>query len=133
MLIVNQKRLKQLSNKNVVKKNIFSVIDVPLKKVLYLSFTLSILNLVTVLAIQNNLPPEVPLYYGLPEGPEQLSSSLGLTIPSIVSIIVIFLNTTLALLLKNKFLQQTLILTSFAISIFSSITVTKIILLVGNF
>jgi len=133
MLIPNKKRLKRLSSKNIVKKNTFLAIDTPLKKVLYLSLTLSILNLAIVLVTQNNLPPEVPLYYGLPEGPEQLSSSLELTIPSIVSIITIIVNTTLALFIKNKFLQQTLILTSFAVSIFSSITVTKIILLVGNF
>jgi hypothetical protein len=126
-------RYIKFSAKKLFKTDISSLKDIPQIKIVYIAVSLAILNLIIVLIVQNNLPPEVPLFYGLAEGPEQLSSSLGLTIPGVVSLVIIAINLTLAILLRNKFLQQTLILTSFAVSIFSIITTIKIILLIGSF
>jgi hypothetical protein len=110
-----------------------SLREIPLIKVIYLSIGLVILNSFFILVVQKNLPPEVPLFYGLSKGQEQLASPLGLLIPGGLSLIVIIINTSLAILLSNKFLQQTLVVSAFAITLFSIITTTKIIFLVGSF
>jgi len=94
---------------------------------------MSILTILAVLLSQKSLPPQIPLFYGLPEGEEQLTTSFGLIIPGVVSLIVAGINTLISLLLDNQFLQKSLILTSLAISAFSLVTTLKIILLVGSF
>lgn len=105
---------------------------VPLIKVVYFSLLLTSMSILAVLFFQVYLPPEVPLFYGLPEGPEQLSSSLALIVPSLVSTSFILINVFLVLILESGFLKQTLVITSLAVSLFSSITTLKIILLVGS-
>jgi hypothetical protein len=110
-----------------------SLRKIPLIKVVYLSIILAFLNLLAPIIMQGNLPPEVPLFYGMAQGAEQLTGSLGLAIPGAISLLIITVNLALVLFIENKFLQQTLVLTSFAVSIFSVITSIKIILLVGSF
>ena len=106
---------------------------IPFVNIVYLSVGLCLVSIVATIALQNNLPPEVPLFYGLAEGEGQLSTSLGLITPSAASLIIILANTTLAVFIGNKFLQQTLIATGLVAAIFSTITTVKIILLVGSF
>jgi len=106
---------------------------IPLIKFIYVSVVLVILNLLFVVLIQSNLPPEVPLHYGLAQGHEQLAESMQLTIPAVVSLLVIIANVFLASFIKKKFLQQALVLTAFAVTVFSIITTIKIIFLVGSF
>jgi hypothetical protein len=112
--------------------------DSSLKKIpninfVYAAIILNSLNFVAVLVLQKNLPPQVPLFYGLTEGEQQLTSSLGLLIPSVYSFCLIIVNTTLSILLNNDFLKKILNTTSFIISLLSIITVAKIIYLVGYF
>jgi hypothetical protein len=107
--------------------------DFPLKKVFLVSLAINFLTVLAVLLIQNYLPPQGPLFYGLAEGEEQLITPLGLTIPSLTAILFLIINASLTLVVKNDFLQKTLILAGFAVTIFSTITTIKIILLVGSF
>ncbi|OGM20745.1 hypothetical protein A2714_03630 [Candidatus Woesebacteria bacterium RIFCSPHIGHO2_01_FULL_38_9] len=107
--------------------------NLPIPKFIYSSLVVSGLGIFFVILMQNNLPPELPLFYGLPEGEDQLTTSLGLVTPAIISFIITLINTGLVFFLQNKFLQKTLILSSFAISILSVITIVKIALLVGSF
>ena len=101
-------------------KNKESSAKIPLKNFILFSIMLSVLGIFFIFLLQANLPPEVPLFYGLPEGEEQLTSSARLVIP-------------LTLFLRNSFLQKTLVLVSFAISILSFLTTLRIVLLVGSF
>ena len=101
---------------------------IPLAKMAYFSLILSILNILIVLVSQNNLPPEVPLFYGLARGQEQLASAIKLTLPAIISIFIIIINFILTTFTKNRFLQQALILTGFAVSFLSLITIVPAIL-----
>ena len=100
---------KYLNNFKDEKVNIFKKLlseKIAFKKLLYVSFGLSIINLTLVIALQKYLPPQVPLFYGAAEGEEQLTSSLGLIIPASLSIILILLNSLLSLFLESNFLQK---------------------------
>ena len=104
----------------------------PFLKLAYAGFLIGIATIVFVILFRNNLPPEVPLFYGSPRGQDQLSPELGLLIPSLISITIVFVNTTLAHLTKDDFLAKTLIVASFIAILFSTITTLKIVFLVGS-
>lgn len=111
--------------------NLFSE-KLAFKNLIYSSVALNIINLLTVIILQKFLPPQVPLFYGLVEGEEQLTSSIGLIIPAGLSISLLLTNCAISLLLENRFLQKTLTTTSFTVSLLSAITVAKIVFLVGS-
>ena len=123
----------RLSNFRFIKKTEVNLEKIPLVKLVYLSILLTIVTIFIVFLFQKNLPPEIPLFYGSPEGQEQLASTLGLAIPSIVSLVMIVFNTLISFLLEKRVLKQALSLTSFATSIFATITTFKIIFLVVSF
>jgi len=122
---------KQSFQKEELKKEAFPH---PLKQV-----TLSnlILNLIVVLLILllnflKKLPPEVPLFYSLPEGTEQLAPTLLLILPSSLVIGFTLLNFLFSLFNQEEFLKQVLAYSTLLLSFFSIITTIKIIFLVGN-
>jgi hypothetical protein len=106
--------------------------EVPFKKLVFSSLALNIATLVFLLAIKNNLPPEIPLFYGR-IGEEQLAPTTRLAIPGLISIFIIIINLTIASLVEDDFLRKTLILAGVASVFFSIITTVKIALLVGSF
>ncbi|KKQ96943.1 MAG: hypothetical protein UT24_C0002G0050 [Candidatus Woesebacteria bacterium GW2011_GWB1_39_12] len=106
---------------------------IPLTRYVYSSLIISVLAILIVVSSQKNLPPQTPLFYGAPVGEEQLTTSIGLVIPGMVSLIMTGINTLITLFLENQFLQKSLILSSLAISVFSFVTTVRIILLVGSF
>src|SRR5512135_1574284 len=79
------------------------------KKLIYFLVSVNLLNIAFIFIFQKNIPPEVPLFYGLAEGTDQLTNTFGLLIPSLFSLGVIGLNVILSLVTENKFLRQTLI------------------------
>lgn len=94
------------------------------------------INLVVILlvfAAKSVLPPLVPLFYGLPTGEEQLASSTFLITPALTSIAVVLVNAFLARVVKNNFLQRVLLGISWATAALSTITIIRIIWLVGAF
>lgn len=105
----------------------------PFKKLVVFSIIINVLTVVFILAVKNRLPPEVPLFYGRPTGEEQLSTTLGLAIPAVVSFFILFINIGLSLLFTNDFLKKTLILSGISSVAFSTITTVKIIFLIGSF
>lgn len=105
----------------------------PLKNFIVISYFVSIFTILLVILVKNNLPPEVPLYYGLPRGNDQLTSTLGLTIPSIISIAVITINILIASLLRDDFFKKVLIAAGIASVFFSTTTILKIVFLVASF
>ncbi len=105
----------------------------PFKDFVVASAFINILMVAIVLLIQRWLPPQVPLFYGKPSGEEQLASSLVLTLPSIVSLLILLINVSFAAILKDEFLRKTLVLAAIVVTFFAAITTIKIIFLVGSF
>lgn len=84
------------------------------------------------LALFALLPPEIPVFYGLPTGAEQIRPWWFISIPSLSSIFILGLNILLAKLTSQDFLKRALILAAFTVSFLSFVTTVKIIFLVGN-
>lgn len=103
----------------------------PFKGYLYASGAINLVAILATVAANPNLPPVVPLYYGLPVGNSQLVSSWGLVIAPLSAMLITTINTSLALYLKGVFLKKILAVGSFFISILSIVTIIKVILLVG--
>jgi hypothetical protein len=94
---------------------------------------ISIFTLLISLLAQKFLPPQIPLFYGLPIGAEQLSSSFSLIIPGALSFVISLSNLLLWLKIKDDFLKKVLMTASYVIALFMAITTVKIIFLVGSF
>jgi len=107
--------------------------DIPFQKLTSAVIIINLAVIIGILAIKRFLPPEVPLFYGLPEGGDQLGRDYQLAIPSIVSLCIIFLNIVIGIVVKDEFLVKILILTGIASTFFSLVTTFKIIFLVGGF
>lgn len=107
--------------------------EIPFFNLLILSLFICIVTISLVMLLEDRIPPQVPLFYGLPEGEEQIVPRLGLTIPSFMALIIIVINTVLATIFENNFVRNALVLTSFAVTLFATITTVQIILLVGSF
>ena len=93
---------------------------------------ISVATVILILILQKRLPPEVPLFYGLPKGEYQLTSALNLTLPSLISLAIIGLNYALSIFMEDDFIQKALVFVSLVAVFFSTITTIKIFLLVGN-
>lgn len=115
-------------------KNIQDTIEkaIPTPKALYLSIFLALSSLIFVWIMQKALPPEIPLLYGLPEGEDQITNSVGLMIPNLIALASIVINATAAFFLEDKYMKTVLIYAGLAVVIFSTITTLKIIFLVGS-
>ena len=81
----------------------------------------------------NDLPSQVPLYYSRPWGEGQLASTTSLFLLPTFSIIVLIINNLIAnLLLKSiPMLSRLLVIFSLAFSLFTSISLAKIIFLIS--
>ena len=96
-------------------------------------FVLNLAIIFAIVLIKDFLPPVVPLFYGLPTGEEQLVASMFLTLPAIIASLITIINTVLIKLIPDDFLHKILlgiIITSFSLS---TITIVKIVTLVGSF
>jgi len=85
-----------------------------------------------VLFLQKNLPPMLPLFYGLPLSEAQLAPSYALSLPPLISLIIVGVNTLIGKILKDNFLQKVLLALTIASTALSTITVLKIFFLVGQ-
>lgn len=106
---------------------------VPFKKILIPAIFFSLGTIALTLFLQKSLPPEVPLFYGLPRTEEQLVPSLSLIIPSLASIAIIVVNLLISQFLKDDYLRKVLVLVGVTGVFFATITTLKIIFLVGSF
>lgn len=107
--------------------------NIPAGNFFYSSVVLNILVVLTIIGVKSFLPPVVPLLYGRPEGGMQLLPSLGLILAPGVALTITFINLLLIRFIKDRFIGQVLIISSFLISLLTTITVLKIIFLVGFF
>ncbi len=105
----------------------------PLKGFIYSSLGLSLASAVLILITLKNLPPVVPLFYGLPSGADQLVPTLMLFIVPGFGLFITAVNILLAQILKDPFFKKTLVVSTTFISFLGAITIVKIISLVGFF
>lgn len=107
----------------------------PFKAYIAVSIIVNLLVIITVLGLTyfKRLPPEVPTFYGEPEGEAQLASNYILVLPAIVSLILLGVNTGISYVLEDDFLKKILIIAGTTITILSTITTIKILSLVGYF
>lgn len=127
------KSVKKLWEEKIAKNRGLLTENIPFKNFVGAAFLVNIIMIALVLLVQSFLPPQIPLYYGLPEGEGQLASSLMLVAPSLVSLLILAINISISYFLKEDFFKKTFILVSIGVTIFSAITTIKIILLTGSF
>lgn len=123
------KQVKNISYKIKIKPEFEKL---PLKKLFIASAIISISTIIIGIIAQIILPPEIPLNYGLPQTKDQLSKSIFITIPSLVSLFLTASNIFLSIKLTDSYLKKTLAFTSLSVSILSFITTYKIIFLVSS-
>ena len=124
-------KISQFDGKSTFKS--FLSEKIALSNFIYAAIVLNVLSLIAILLLQNNLPPQVPIFYGFAEGEQQLSETFGLLLPNAYSLGIILINFIFSIFIENEFLKKILSITSFTISLLSVITVVKIIFLVGYF
>jgi hypothetical protein len=107
--------------------------NLPCKGCVYFSIALNLLLAGLILILKGFLPPIVPLFYGLPDGAEQLIPYFGLTIAPAIGLIVTFVNVLISNAINDKLLRSALIISSVFISLLLAITTVKIVLLIGLF
>lgn len=76
-----------------------------------------------------SLPPQVPLFYSRPWGEAQLAQPLFLVLPLLLGIVFIIVNAVLAKKWEDSFLKHSLIFGAVLASLFASITIVRILLL----
>lgn len=130
--------MKSLSKNNFkfklsAKNKIAGISKLPYLKLVYIAIGVNTAVILGILIFQNLIPPEVPLFYGLPEGNTQVANSEELIIPSMISLLVILTNISVSSILQNDYLKRVLIIVSIIITLLSLITTLEILYLVGNF
>ncbi|KKU10695.1 MAG: hypothetical protein UX13_C0005G0008 [Candidatus Woesebacteria bacterium GW2011_GWB1_45_5] len=103
---------------------------VPLRGFVYTAVALNLITTLTVVLFRNSLPPVVPVLFGKPTGESQLVPTLGLLIAPAVSILIVILNSTVAILSRDAFLKKILVIAAFLASILTTIAVFRVVLLV---
>lgn len=101
-------------------------------RLLRLTIILFLAQLVLIIWFYKDLPPEIPLYFSRPWGADWLTSTSSIFILPLLSLITLLVNYFLALFYHQKklILSQLLVIFSFIISLFTTVSVLKIISLV---
>ena len=107
--------------------------DLPYKGCVYFSLVLNVLLIGIILILKGFLPPIVPLFYGLPDGSEQLIPYFGLILAPTIGLVITFVNIFVSNTIRDIFLKKALVISSAFISLLLAITTVKIVLLVGFF
>lgn len=106
--------------------------NLPLKSLYTISTVINIVFIIFGLISQLILPPEIPLYYGLPKNSEQLASSIFIVLPSIISLIITLINAVISINIDGVYLKKALAFASISVCLLSVIATYKIIFLVGS-
>jgi hypothetical protein len=107
--------------------------SIPFSKWVYASFVVNLVVILLVLAIQKWLPPQVPLFYGMAEGEGQLAKSILLPLPSLAAIGITVANILISLSIKDLFIKKALIVAGLGVTFLATITIVKIVFLLGSF
>ncbi len=107
--------------------------EMSFKNYIYFSLVINLLTAGLVFAVGSFLPPVTPLLYGRPVGVGQLVPTLGLLIAPGVSFFITIINIILIIKTKSDFLKKVFFAAIVLTSVLTTITVIKIIFLVGFF
>ena len=102
------------------------------EKIVIACTVINIITIIFVILLQKNIPPIIPLFYGLPVSDGELTTSLGLTIPPISVLILIVVNWAIAKITKDEFIKKIFAGLIISLTAFSVIAVVKTIFLVGK-
>lgn len=105
----------------------------PLRHLFIISLIINGVLVLSGLLAKFILPPEIPLYYGLPKNEDQLAKSIYIILPALISILITITNTVLSIISTSIYLKKTLAFASISITILSIVATYKIIFLVGSF
>ncbi len=122
-------------NKIRIPKNInvnSEIEKLPLKYLFITSVFLSLIFLILSMLSIFILPPEIPIFYGLPKTNEQLSKSTYIVLPSIISLSLILINIIIAIKVDSLYLKKVLAFASILLAILNIIATSEIITLVGS-
>ena len=108
--------------KNLVFKNYY-----------YSALVLSSISMLAIFFLQDFFAPSVPLLYGSATGEGQLVPALGLLIAPGASLIITVLNIGLSMTTKDDFSKKALAISALVVSILTTITIIKIVFLIGFF
>lgn len=107
--------------------------DIPFKGYFYASCGLNIAVILAIILLKNFLPPVTPLFYGRPEGATQLVPTIWLILAPFMALILTIVNVFLTKPVKDKLMQQILVVSTLLISVLTAVTILKIVFLVGFF
>ncbi|MDP3917757.1 MAG: hypothetical protein Q8Q30_01110 [Candidatus Woesebacteria bacterium] len=113
--------------------NKFHLEKLPLRHLFIISLIINGVLVLSGLLAKFILPPEIPLYYGLPKNEDQLAKSIYIILPALISILITITNTVLSIISTSIYLKKTLAFASISITILSIVATYKIIFLVGSF
>ena len=96
------------------------------------TLVLIIFQIAYLIFILNALPPQIPLYYSLPWGESRLTSFTSLFLLPLYSIIVLFIDSFLAMIYsrKIKVIGQLLMIFCLIFTLFATISLLKSVSLV---
>ena len=103
----------------------------PLKGYVYSAFALNLIAVILIVLAKNNLPPVAPLFYGKPIGSGQLVPTSALLFAPLVAVLITIVNILLASRTTDEFSKKIFSVASFFVSVLATITIIKIIFLVG--
>lgn len=97
------------------------------------SFILIFLTFLFTVLSYSNLPPLLPIFNQLPWGPDRLSESLGIFIPSVLVFVIVLINAALSgyIYFNSPLLSRLFAVTSFLITLLTFLFVTRTILLIS--
>ena len=93
----------------------------------------NLLALALILILMSKLPPEVPLFFGNAQGEAQLTRSIFLVLPLVITICFLIVNYLIVKKSKDEFLEKISYGISLILSLLSIVTVLKIFFLVAAF
>lgn len=124
---------KKFKGRFLSKNKIVNISKLPHLQLIYYSIVTNVIVILGVLLLKKYIPPEIPLYYGLPEGNNQIATAEELIIPSMAALVIILINISIASVIQNEYLKRALIIVSLVITLLSLITTLEIVFLVGSF
>lgn len=107
--------------------------QLPHLPVIFATLGINLVTIAVVILVGGKLPPELPLFFGLPDGELQIARRTLLVVPPLLVTAITIINILWAGRVGDNFLKKSLIFSSLLASIFSSVAVFKIIFLVGSF
>lgn len=107
-------------------------VSVPLKSLFVISLVINSTFIFVSLISTVILPPEIPLFFGLPKSSNQLAANYMILIPSLISTFLVTANFLIALKVSGQYIKKILAFTSISVTILNIVATSKIVFLVGS-